>query len=154
MGERKFHAAADGDGVALLRQTCSPRSGKLSASVGFLVRAIDRPSEPSSASSGRPRGHGRSGGAVALSAPARPENSLVGASTAVSIVHADSIRTGAALVVQLGELLMILNLHCQGPPVTAIGRRTGRDPRRSANTPSNRKTQSDIVGRLGDQVAR
>jgi transposase len=39
------------------------------------------------------------------------------------------IRTGAATVVQLGELLMILDLHRQGLSVTAIARRTGRDPK-------------------------
>jgi len=36
---------------------------------------------------------------------------------------------GAARVVQLGELLMILDLHRQGLSVTAIARRTGRDPK-------------------------
>jgi transposase len=36
---------------------------------------------------------------------------------------------GAVLVVQLGELLMILDLHRQGLSVTAIARRTGRDPK-------------------------
>ena len=42
---------------------------------------------------------------------------------------ADEIRTGAATVVQLGELMMILDLHRQGLSVTAIARRTGRDPK-------------------------
>ena len=32
-------------------------------------------------------------------------------------------------VVQLGELMMILDLHRQGLSVTAIARRTGRDPK-------------------------
>ncbi len=36
---------------------------------------------------------------------------------------------GAARVVQLGELVMILDLHRQGLSVTAIARRTGRDPK-------------------------
>src|SRR6478672_7477510 len=36
---------------------------------------------------------------------------------------------GAARVVQLGELLIILDLHRQGLSVTAIARRTGRDPK-------------------------
>ncbi|RWN25197.1 MAG: IS21 family transposase [Mesorhizobium sp.] len=46
-----------------------------------------------------------------------------------SIVRPDLIGIGAALVVQLGELLMILDLHRQGLSVTAIARRTGRDPK-------------------------
>jgi transposase len=37
-------------------------------------------------------------------------------------------RQGAAAVVQLGELMMILVLHRQGLSVTAIARRTRRDP--------------------------
>jgi transposase len=32
-------------------------------------------------------------------------------------------------MVQLGELMMILNLHRQGLSITAIARRTGRDPK-------------------------
>ncbi len=36
---------------------------------------------------------------------------------------------GAARVVQLGELVMILDLHRKGLSVTAIARRTGRDPK-------------------------
>ena len=32
-------------------------------------------------------------------------------------------------MVQLGELMMILELHRQGLSVTAIARRTGRDPK-------------------------
>jgi transposase len=36
---------------------------------------------------------------------------------------------GAARVVQLGELVKILDLHRQGLSVTAIARRTGRDPK-------------------------
>src|SRR5215204_5478740 len=43
-------------------------------------------------------------------------------------IPSDMIRTGAA-VVQLGELMMILDLHRQGLSVTAIARRTGRDPK-------------------------
>jgi hypothetical protein len=39
------------------------------------------------------------------------------------------IRTEAAMVVQLGELMMILDLHRQGLSITAIARRTGRDPK-------------------------
>jgi len=39
------------------------------------------------------------------------------------------IRTGAAMVVQLGELMMILDLHRQGLSITAIARRSGRDPK-------------------------
>jgi transposase len=38
-------------------------------------------------------------------------------------------RSGAATVVQLGELVMILDLHRQGLSVAAIARRTGRDPK-------------------------
>jgi transposase len=47
----------------------------------------------------------------------------------VPIVRSDLCGTGAALVVQLGERLMILDLHRQGLSVTAIARRTGRDPK-------------------------
>jgi transposase len=36
---------------------------------------------------------------------------------------------GAAAVIQLGELMMILELHRQGLSITAIARRTGRDPK-------------------------
>jgi transposase len=36
---------------------------------------------------------------------------------------------GAAMVVRLGELMMILDLHRQGLSITAIARRTGRDPK-------------------------
>ena len=36
-------------------------------------------------------------------------------------------------MVQLGELMMILELHRQGLSVTAIARRTGRDPKTAAN---------------------
>jgi len=36
-------------------------------------------------------------------------------------------------MVQLGELMMILELHRQGLSITAIARRAGRDPRRCAN---------------------
>ena len=43
-------------------------------------------------------------------------------------IPSDMIRTGAA-VVQLGELMMILDLHRHGLSVTAIARRTGRDPK-------------------------
>ena len=32
-------------------------------------------------------------------------------------------------MVRLGELMMILELHRQGVPITAIARRTGRDPK-------------------------
>ena len=32
-------------------------------------------------------------------------------------------------MVQLGELMMILDLHRQGLSITAIARRTGRDPK-------------------------
>ena len=42
---------------------------------------------------------------------------------------ADEGRTGGVTVVQLGELIMILDLHRQGLSVTAIARRTGRDPK-------------------------
>jgi transposase len=38
------------------------------------------------------------------------------------------IRTGAA-VIQLGDLMMILELHREGLSITAIARRTGRDPK-------------------------
>ena len=36
-------------------------------------------------------------------------------------------------MVQLGELMMILELHRQGLSVTAIARRTGRDPKTVRN---------------------
>src|SRR5262249_5426034 len=36
---------------------------------------------------------------------------------------------GRGLMVQLGELMMILELHRQGLSITAIARRTGRDPK-------------------------
>jgi transposase len=36
---------------------------------------------------------------------------------------------GAATVIQLGDLMMILELHRQGLSITAIARRTGRDPK-------------------------
>src|SRR5689334_14842392 len=36
---------------------------------------------------------------------------------------------GEALMVRLGELMMILELHRQGVSITAIARRTGRDPK-------------------------
>jgi transposase len=45
------------------------------------------------------------------------------------MIPSGSIRTGAAMVVQLGELMMILDLHRQGLSVTAIARRSGRDPK-------------------------
>ncbi|MET3524704.1 hypothetical protein ABID25_006575 [Mesorhizobium abyssinicae] len=51
------------------------------------------------------------------------------ASAPASIVVSDLIEIGGALVVQLGELLMILDLHREGLSVTAIARRTGRDPK-------------------------
>jgi transposase len=44
-------------------------------------------------------------------------------------IAADEDWTGAATVVQLGELMMILELHRQGLTITAIARRTGRDPK-------------------------
>jgi transposase len=40
-----------------------------------------------------------------------------------------SDQTGAVTVIQLGELLMILDLHRQGLSISAIARRTGRDPK-------------------------
>jgi transposase len=36
---------------------------------------------------------------------------------------------GASAMIQLGELMMILELHRQGLSITAIARRTGRDPK-------------------------
>ena len=39
------------------------------------------------------------------------------------------IRTGAARMIQLGDVIMILDLHRQGLSVSAIARRTGRDPK-------------------------
>ena len=44
-------------------------------------------------------------------------------------IPSDLIRKGAAAVIQLGELMMILELHRQGVSITAIARRTGRDPK-------------------------
>jgi len=46
-----------------------------------------------------------------------------------SILPVDIHSNGAATVVRLGELLMILDLHRQGLSITAIARRTGRDPK-------------------------
>jgi transposase len=45
------------------------------------------------------------------------------------MIPSGSIRTGAAMVVRLGELMMILDLHRQGLSITAIARRSGRDPK-------------------------
>jgi transposase len=39
------------------------------------------------------------------------------------------IRAGAARMIQLGELIVILDLHRQGLSISAIARRTGRDPK-------------------------
>ena len=44
-------------------------------------------------------------------------------------ITSEVIRTGAARMVQLGELMMILDLHRQGLSISAIARRTGRDPK-------------------------
>lgn len=41
------------------------------------------------------------------------ENSLVGAAAPTTIVRPDLFGMGAALVAELGELLMIWDLHCQ-----------------------------------------
>jgi IS30 family transposase len=49
-----------------------------------------------------------------------------------SLVGRDAIfpRCGEAVsMVRLGELMMILELHRQGVSITAIARRTGRDPK-------------------------
>jgi len=43
---------------------------------------------------------------------------------------------GAAAVIQLGELMMILELHRQGLSITAIARRTGRDPKTVRKLPA------------------
>src|SRR4051812_498646 len=62
--------------------------------------------------------------------PARPETrSGRAGSPAVVDDLSESVRTGAATVIQLGELLMILDLHRQGLSISAIARRTGRDPK-------------------------
>jgi transposase len=45
------------------------------------------------------------------------------------MILSESVRTGAATVIQLGEVLMILDLHRQGLSISAIARRTGRDPK-------------------------
>jgi transposase len=45
------------------------------------------------------------------------------------IIGSEVIRTGAARMVQLGELMMILDFHRQGLSISAIARRTGRDPK-------------------------
>ncbi len=42
-------------------------------------------------------------------------------------------RHGAARVVQLRELVMILELHCDGLSISTIARRTGRDPQTTRN---------------------
>ena len=44
-------------------------------------------------------------------------------------IASELIRTGAERMVQLGELMMILDLHRQGLSITTIARRTGRDPK-------------------------
>ena len=46
-----------------------------------------------------------------------------------SMILSVSDRMGAATVIQLGEMLMILDLHRQGLSISAIARRTGRDPK-------------------------
>jgi transposase len=46
-----------------------------------------------------------------------------------SMILSVSERMGAATVIQLGEMLMILDLHRQGLSISAIARRTGRDPK-------------------------
>src|SRR5215216_4653064 len=62
--------------------------------------------------------------------PARPETrSGRAGSPAVVDDLSVSVRTGAATVIQLGEMLMILDLHRQGLSISAIARRTGRDPK-------------------------
>ena len=79
---------------------------------------------------------------VKFSLKSGAENSLVGALPdclgralgcralhLLSIMSAEEFRTGTAAVVQLEELMMILDLHRQGLSVTAIARRTGRDPK-------------------------
>ena len=45
------------------------------------------------------------------------------------MILSESVRTGAATVIQLGEVPMILDLHRQGLSISAIARRTGRDPK-------------------------
>jgi hypothetical protein len=44
-------------------------------------------------------------------------------------IASELIRTGAAWMIQLGDLMMILDLHRQGLSIAAIARRTGRDPK-------------------------
>ena len=39
------------------------------------------------------------------------------------------VRAGVARMIQLGELIVILDLHRQGLSISAIARRTGRDPK-------------------------
>src|SRR5215207_1277772 len=46
-----------------------------------------------------------------------------------SMILSVSERMGAATMIQLGEMLMILDLHRQGLSISAIARRTGRDPK-------------------------
>jgi len=45
------------------------------------------------------------------------------------ILSSELIRTGAVRMIQLGELVVILDLHRQGLSISAIARRTGRDPK-------------------------
>jgi transposase len=45
------------------------------------------------------------------------------------MILVEAIRPGAAALIHLGELVMILDLHRQGLSVSAIARRTGRDPK-------------------------
>src|SRR5215203_5500577 len=46
-----------------------------------------------------------------------------------SMILSGTVRTVAATMIQLGEMLMILDLHRQGLSISAIARRTGRDPK-------------------------
>jgi transposase len=52
-----------------------------------------------------------------------------GAFCPLPIISAGGNRTGAAKVIHFGELMMILDLHRQGLSISAIARRTGRDPK-------------------------
>jgi transposase len=45
------------------------------------------------------------------------------------ILSSELIRTEAVRMIQLGELVVILDLHRQGLSISAIARRTGRDPK-------------------------
>jgi transposase len=55
-------------------------------------------------------------------------------------------------MVQLGELMMILELHRQGLSITAIARRTGRDPK-TVREYIERGIEAPVYGLLTEPTA-